>query len=117
MFCFPSVMAGLGIYENNLRLPLWAPNFPVNSRNRYRKQDAQGNADSSALINNPKLATLDGLDLVVSSIRIDAMTETSSVPIKELGMMGPMLQYIMHSIGGPRSSMDSRIFHGWQELL
>ncbi|KAI1175127.1 hypothetical protein F4777DRAFT_551458 [Nemania sp. FL0916] len=85
---------GIGVYENVLRLPSWAPNFPEESQKHLEGNIMEGVADSGLFDSSSQVPAVIRSQLVVSAVELDTISRIQFTPHKDTWIDKSFLIYI-----------------------
>jgi hypothetical protein len=85
--------AGIGIFDNTLGLPTWAPNFPEESQKGLTGFFIDGTADFGVFPDSALAPAVDRSLLVVDGVELDAIAKIEHAPHEDTWFDGSMLAY------------------------
>ncbi|PVH88128.1 HET-domain-containing protein [Cadophora sp. DSE1049] len=84
---------GIGLYENALGLPSWAPNFPEESRKGIAGNFVETDADANVFSQDGDMASVSHDTLLLTGVQVDHIVHVSQAPAEETWWDGSMLAY------------------------
>ncbi|KAH7327228.1 heterokaryon incompatibility protein-domain-containing protein [Rhexocercosporidium sp. MPI-PUGE-AT-0058] len=84
---------GIGLYENTLNLPSWAPNFPEESEKGLAGKFVDADADAKVFGPETEIASVSQGRLTVTGVQVDRIVHVSQAPSEETWWDGSMLAY------------------------
>jgi hypothetical protein len=90
LFC-----AGIGVFDNNLELPTWAPNYPEESKQESVGSPFKATANSGIFPPSSKLPSVENDLLVVDAIELDTICRAERAPGPDTWYDGSWLTYMI----------------------